>query len=79
MKQFGLRCHGEVDYRNNTLCQSTLLFGNSRILIFPKMFEHFEFADKVAQTGYTHIVDAMFTSKMKRFFVVPGLCHEEGL
>lgn len=47
---------------NNTLYQSNLLFGNTRILIFPKMFEHFEFIDKINQTGYLHVVDAVFTT-----------------
>lgn len=48
--------------RDNTLYQSNLLFGNARILIFPKMFEHFEFIDKINQTGYLHVVDAVFTT-----------------
>lgn len=47
---------------NNTLYQSNLLFGNNRILIFPKMFEHFEFTDKINQTGYVHVVDGVFTT-----------------
>lgn len=47
---------------NNALYQSNLLFGDASILIFPKMKEHFEFTDKVGQTGYVHVVDAVFTT-----------------
>lgn len=47
---------------NNALYQAHLLFGNQQIDIFPKMMEHFEFTDKVNQTGYVHIVDAVFTT-----------------
>ena len=47
---------------NNVLYQSNLLFGDATILIFPKMYEHFEYKDKVGQTGYLHVVDAVFTT-----------------
>ena len=39
--------------RDNTLYQSNLLFGNARILIFPKMFEHF---DRVSSSMFSFLI-----------------------
>lgn len=47
---------------NNCLYQSRFLFGTNQAVYFPKMLEHFEYTDKISGTGYTHIVDAVFTS-----------------
>ena len=47
---------------NSTLYLARLLYGNTQQVYFPKMSEFFEVRDKIAQTGYPHIVDAVFTS-----------------
>lgn len=47
---------------NNTLYESHLLYGTNQCVYYPKMVEQFEVTDKVAQTGYPHIVDAVFTT-----------------
>lgn len=46
---------------NNALHESRLQYGNDYIVLYPKMLEMFEITDKVAQTGYPHIVDPVFT------------------
>lgn len=48
--------------QNNTLYIARKLYGNSYLTYFPKMLEFFEYTDKVAGTGYPHIVDAVFTT-----------------
>lgn len=47
---------------NNTLYEARMLYGNANIVMYPKMFEQFEVTDKVAQTGFAHIVDPVFTT-----------------
>ena len=47
---------------NNTLYESHLLYGSNQGVYYPKMVEQFETTDKVNHTGYTHIVDAVFTT-----------------
>lgn len=47
---------------NNCLIESRMQYGNSQIVIYPKMLEQFEVTDKVNQTGYPHIVDPIFTT-----------------
>lgn len=46
---------------NNLLYMAHTLYGNERITLLPKMFETFEYTDKVNGTGYAHIVDTYFT------------------
>lgn len=47
---------------NNTLYESHRLYGTNQSIYYPKMLEQFEITDKVNQTGYAHIVDAVFTT-----------------
>ena len=47
---------------NNSLYYKGKLYGTNQQTFFPKMWEFFEFKDKLAQTGYTHIVDQVFTT-----------------
>ncbi len=49
------------NYTSCTLYEGQLLYGNATFILYPKMFEFFEVTDKVAQAGYPHIVDAVFT------------------
>lgn len=46
---------------NNLLWMAHTLYGNNLITMFPKMFESFEYTDKVNGTGYSHVVDTYFT------------------
>lgn len=46
---------------NNTLYESHMLYGNDRQVYMPKMMEIFEVTDKINDTGYAHIVDAVLT------------------
>lgn len=46
---------------NNTLYYSTMLYGTNQCVAFPKIEEFFEYTDKVNGSGYTHIVDPVFT------------------
>lgn len=48
--------------QNNALYESRLLYGNNQHIYYPKMVEQFEITDKVNNTGYPHIVDAVFTT-----------------
>ncbi|MDE5889893.1 MAG: carbohydrate-binding protein, partial [Bacteroidales bacterium] len=47
---------------NNTLYEARMLYGNTNVVMYPKMFEQFEVTDKVAQTGFAHVVDPVFTA-----------------
>ena len=47
---------------NNTLYWATMLYGNNQCAVFPKLEEFFEYTDKVAGSGYPHVVDAAFTA-----------------
>ena len=47
---------------DNTLYYSHMLYGTNQGVAFPKLYEQFEIKDKVLQTGYPHIVDAVFTT-----------------
>lgn len=47
---------------NNTLYEARMLYGNTNVIMYPKMFEQFEVTDKVAQTGFAHVVDPVFTA-----------------
>ena len=46
----------------STSAYVTSLYGSSPNYRFPRISEFFEYTDKVAGTGYAHIVDAPFTS-----------------
>ena len=52
-----------VGSSNNTLHESRLLYGTNQSVYYPKMMEQFEVTDKVNNTGYAHIVDAVFTAE----------------
>ncbi len=43
------------------LYEGRRLYGNNQIVYYPKLMELFEITDKVAQTGYAHIADPVFT------------------
>lgn len=47
---------------NNVLYESHLLYGSNQSVYYPKLIEQFEITDKVNNTGYAHIVDAVFTA-----------------
>lgn len=40
---------------------SNMLYGSAAAVLFPKMFEFFEYTDKVNGIGYPHIIDQAFT------------------
>lgn len=46
----------------NTLYWANKLYGNSSGVVVPKMYEFFEYTDKVAGIGYTHVMDQAFTA-----------------
>lgn len=47
---------------DNTLYLARAFYGNAQMNVFPKMNEFFEYTDKVAGTGFAHIVDPVFTT-----------------
>lgn len=49
-------------YKNNVLYEAWSCFGNAQVFYLPKLYEMFEYTDKVAGTGYAHIVDPVFTA-----------------
>lgn len=46
---------------NNTIYYANMLYGTNQCVAFPKIEEFFEYTDKVNGSGYTHIVDPVFT------------------
>ncbi len=47
---------------NNALYYKSKMYGSEYQVFFPKLLEQFEFTDKLAQTGFAHIVDPVFTT-----------------
>ena len=45
----------------NALHESRLQYGSNEHVLYPKMFEMFEYTDKVGGIGFAHIVDPVFT------------------
>lgn len=48
---------------NNCLYEAHQLYGSAQSVYYPKMDEFFEVTDKVAQTGFAHTIDAVFTAE----------------
>lgn len=48
--------------KNNTLYESHKLYGNDQHTYYNKLDEFFEVTDKINQSGFPHIVDAVFTT-----------------
>ena len=46
---------------DNPLYWSNKMYGNQSGVTFPKMYEFFEYTDKVAGIGYVHVIDQAFT------------------
>lgn len=46
---------------SNTFREAHMQYGSNESVVYPKLFEQFEVTDKVAQTGYAHIVESAFT------------------
>lgn len=49
-------------YATTTLYPSRTMYGNQYIVFYPKLFEQFEYTDKVNGTGYPHTVPIAFTA-----------------
>lgn len=47
----------------NKIYYATLLYGNAQLNFFPKIFEKFEYTDKIAGTGYPHIIAVSFSGE----------------
>ena len=47
---------------NNCLYEAHKLYGSNDGCVYAKMYEMFEVTDPVSQTGFAHIVDAVFTA-----------------
>ncbi len=47
---------------SSSLYEARRLYGNNQNVFYPKLVELFEVTDKVAQTGYPHIADPVFTT-----------------
>lgn len=48
---------------NNCLYEAGCMYGSNQSVYYPKMVEHFEYTDKVNDTGYPHTIEVPFTGE----------------